>query len=438
MQVVAGVILLALVAVAALAGDSSAKPSALAGKQTSLYQGPVVKHAPKLLARPATAVARLQDEEAEAAPEEEEAAEEEAAPAAEGDAAAAPAEGDAAAAPAEGDATATAAAAPAEGDAAATPAAEKKEEKKPEGVMGTVSEFAPHLDKIHWPASYDDIRSIFGMHLDWILFIALLAAICWGYIKYIRPQLHLHDELEMDENDVTANILLMPGEEIFFHKEEPGATSALEAISGGNRVWKLGVTTRRIVAQKREATCFGTCQLTAREDCWPIENVAKVSVLSGEFMGYSVPMLWEMAQKYFLIALVFDFMHSFIKANIMDFFGEAAEDPTIIKCIYGLNIFMYILCNLLFLLAVVYSFAVMSLVVFPMSLVKVYLTREMEEDGNPISHISTWCCGMKNNSKPMESFTFKTVDAYKAYQAIMAARAGVNGGEGSWTVGQPK
>lgn len=294
------------------------------------------------------------------------------------------------------------------------------------------------------------------MHLDWILFIVLLGAICWGYIKYIRPQLHMHDEvslifciavvfhggckcqrtahdfvdmtqLEMDENDVTSNILLMPGEEIFFHKEEPATTSALEMLmcGCGNRVWKLGVTTRRIVAQKREATCFGTCQLTAREDCWPIENVAKVSVLSGEFWGYSVPHLWEMAQKYFLIALVFDFLHSFIKANITDFFGEAAQDETISKCIYGLNIFMYILCNLLFLLAVIYSFAVMSLVVFPMSLVKVYLTREMEEEGNPINHISTWCCGMRNNSKPMENFTFKTVDAYKAYQAIMAARAGV-------------
>jgi len=427
MYVVAGVILLALVAVAALAGSSSDKPSALSGK-TSLYQGPDVKGSPKLLAKPASAAARLQEggEEAAAPAEEaaapaEDAAAAPAAPAAAAPAAATPA-ADAAAAPAK-----NTAAAPAK-DAAAAPAANDKK-KKPDGVLGTMSEFAPHLDKIHWPASYDDIRSIFGMHLDWILFIALLAAICWGYIKYIRPQLHQHDELEMDENDVTANILLMPGEEIFFHKEEPGATSALEAISGGNRVWKLGVTTRRIVAQKREATCFGTCQLTAREDCWPIENVAKVSVLSGEFMGYSVPLLWEMAQKYFLIALVFDFMHSFIKANILDFFGEAATDPTVLKCIYGLNIFMYILCNLLFLLAVVYSFAVMWLVVFPMSLVKVYITREMEEEGNPINHISSWCCGMKNNSKPMESFTFKTADAYKAYQAIMAARAGVNAGE---------
>ena len=35
--------------------------------------------------------------------------------------------------------------------------------------------------------SYDDIRAIFGMHLDWIFFIILLSAICWAYIKYIRP-----------------------------------------------------------------------------------------------------------------------------------------------------------------------------------------------------------------------------------------------------------
>jgi hypothetical protein len=427
MQIMAAFTLFALVAVAALAASSSSAPSALAGKQTTLYQGPVVKPHPthKLMVRSTAAQhPALQEEEEEEAAAEAPAEDEEAA-------AEAPAEGDAAAAPAEG-------------DAAAEPAAEGGVEGGVEGaekgLANTMSEFAPHLDKIHWPENYDDIRSIFGMHLDWILFIILLGCICWGYIKYIRPQLHQHDELEMDENDVTSNILLMPGEEIFFHKEEPASTSALEMLmcGCGNRVWKLGVTTRRIVAQKREATCFGTCQLTAREDCWPIENVAKVSVLSGEFWGYSVPSLWEMAQKYFIIALLFDFLHSFVKANIVDFFGEAAQDPTISKCIYGVNIFLYLLCNFLFLLAVIYSFAVMSLVVFPMSLVKVYLTREMEEEGNPISHCSTWCCGLKNNSKPMENFTFKTVDAYKAYQAIMAARAGVNGAEGSWSVGQVK
>jgi hypothetical protein len=96
-----------------------------------------VRKAPvhKLLAQPNSIQhARLQDEEeAEAAPEEEEAAPEEAADAA----------------PADDAAPAADAAAPA---ADAAPAAE---EAKPEGVMGsvsdTMSEFAPHLDKIHWP-----------------------------------------------------------------------------------------------------------------------------------------------------------------------------------------------------------------------------------------------------------------------------------------------
>lgn len=105
-------------------------------QQTSLYQGPVVKAAPKLLARPAAAAhARLQDEaeeeeaeaEEEAAPEEAEAEAEEAAPA---DAEAAPVETPAA--PADGGVTGAA-----EGAAG--------------GVMDTMSEFTPHLDKIHWP-----------------------------------------------------------------------------------------------------------------------------------------------------------------------------------------------------------------------------------------------------------------------------------------------
>ena len=122
----------------------------------------------------------LEEEEAEAA---EEAAPEEAeeAPAEEAPAADAPAaEGDAAPAPA------------AEGVAGAAEGAAEEAEKE---AVATASKFTPHLDKIHWPSSYDDIRSIFGMHLDWILFIILLGAICWAYIKYIRPQLHLHDEV---------------------------------------------------------------------------------------------------------------------------------------------------------------------------------------------------------------------------------------------------
>ena len=123
----------------------------------------------------------LEEEEAEAEAAEEAAPEEaEEAPAEEAPAEEAPA-------PAEGDAAPAA-----EGVAGAAEGAAEEAEKE---AVATASKFTPHLDKIHWPSSYDDIRSIFGMHLDWILFIILLGAICWAYIKYIRPQLHLHDEV---------------------------------------------------------------------------------------------------------------------------------------------------------------------------------------------------------------------------------------------------
>jgi len=129
-----------------------------------------------------------------------------------------------------------------------------------------------------------------------------------------------------------------------------------------------------------------------------------------------------MAYKYFLIALLFDFLHSFVHANLVEFFGAKAEDELVARLIWGINVGLYVTCNILFLLALIYSFAVMSLVIWPHSLVKVYLTKEMEEEGNPL----TGCCGCggKSNSRPMETFTFQTVNSYKAYQAIMAARSG--------------
>lgn len=115
----------------------------------------------------------------------------------------------------------------------------------------------------------------------------------------------------------------------------------------------------------------GWVQLTDRKDSWPIENVSKVSIITGEFWGHSVPQLWEMAYKYLFIALIFDFFHAFIKENIKDVFGAAADDDMGMKIIWSVNVFMYIICNILFLLAVIYSFAVMSLCLWPHSLVKV-------------------------------------------------------------------
>ena len=130
-----------------------------------------MKGSPKLLAKPASAAARLQEggEEA-AAPAEEAAAPAEdaaAAPPAAAPAAAAPAAATPAAATPAADAAPAkdAAAAPAK-DAAAAPAANDKK-KKPDGVLGTMSEFAPHLDKIHWPARLDTQLFVEIFILQW-------------------------------------------------------------------------------------------------------------------------------------------------------------------------------------------------------------------------------------------------------------------------------
>ena len=92
------------------------------------------------------------------------------------------------------------------------------------------------------------------------------AILTFGYVRYVRPHMVKSEDEEMmlDENDVTQNLLLIPGEEIFFHSEEPHTSSMWEVLlcGCGNRVHKLGVTTKRIVAQKRESTAFGTCQVS--------------------------------------------------------------------------------------------------------------------------------------------------------------------------------
>jgi hypothetical protein len=291
--------------------------------------------------------------------------------------------------------------------------------------------------------SWEAVQETFGAHFWWTMFVLFCAALTWAYVKFVRPRIHNEepegDEKLLDENDVTANLILIPGEEIFFHSEEPFTSSFWEVLlcGCGNRVWKLGVTNKRIVAQKKESTCFGTCQLNAREDCWPVENVSKVSVISGEFWGYTIPHLWDMAVKYLVITLFFDLCHGVVRESIRDIFGEEAADPDVAKIIWAINIFFYVLCNVLFILAVIYAIAVMSLVIFPHSLVKVYLTREMEDEGNPLNSACCGCHCRGANSKPMETFTFRTGSSYKAYAAIMAARAGAGNPVSSVKVSGP-
>lgn len=73
-----------------------------------------------------------------------------------------------------------------------------------------------------------------------------------------------------------------------------------------------------------------------------------------------------------------------------ELFGAEASDPMIAKLIWAVNLGFYVICNVLFVLAVIYAIAVILLLLFPHSLVKVYLTREMEEEGNPVNSL---CCG---------------------------------------------
>ena len=123
--------------------------------------------------------------------------------------------------------------------------------------------FVPHLDKITFPTSWHAIRKTFGAHLDWAFIIAILGLATWAFVRYIRPKLPKAEgsEFILDENDVTASLLKLPGEEEYFLEAETDQTTCLERLGGGDRVWKLAVTNKRVIAQKREATFFGTCQV---------------------------------------------------------------------------------------------------------------------------------------------------------------------------------
>jgi hypothetical protein len=60
-----------------------------------------------------------------------------------------------------------------------------------------------------------------------------------------------------------------------------------------------------------------------------------------------------------------------LKLLFQDFFGEAANDDTVSKIIIGINVAMGIICNLLFIISVIYAIALMWMVIFPTSILKV-------------------------------------------------------------------
>lgn len=88
----------------------------------------------------------------------------------------------------------------------------------PAGGMGGLK-FS--IEKIKFPTTWEAFQETFGAHMWWTFFVLFLAVLTWVYVKYIRPRLakdEAEDHAELDENDVTANLLLIPGEEIFFHR----------------------------------------------------------------------------------------------------------------------------------------------------------------------------------------------------------------------------
>ena len=126
--------------------------------------------------------------------------------------------------------------------------------------------FVPHVDKIKLPTSWSAIRKTFGAHLDWAFILAFLAFLTWAYVRYVRPKLPKTEgeNMVLDENDVTASLHLGPGEELYFidcETGQEGNVGIVQMFGGSNRVSKLAVTSRRVVAQFREATFCGTCQV---------------------------------------------------------------------------------------------------------------------------------------------------------------------------------
>jgi hypothetical protein len=60
-------------------------------------------------------------------------------------------------------------------------------------------------------------------------------------------------------------------------------------------------------------------QLGAREESWPIENVSKISLLTGELWGHSLPMLWAKALYYFAATLLLDIFSRFVQETVKVF-----------------------------------------------------------------------------------------------------------------------
>lgn len=273
----------------------------------------------------------------------------------------------------------------------------------------------------------ENFNAIFGWHGTFAVIVLIGSIALWVHLRFIRPQTWFREwqktfgsaadgfgeqkdsEAYLDENDITGSLTLVPGEAVFFNEE---VALSFGGVFGSCS--KMSVTNLRIIAQKTDTTLCGTCMLGAHEDAWPIANVSKVRLATGEFYGLTVPNLIFYTWFYFGLTLSFDLIQFFV----LSYSKTVIESMVPLLDVRIVLTVLSCIGNILVAFALLYAVGTAVLLIWPHTLLKVYLTRKMEEKSQ-----------MFPFSTPMESFTFQTNHAYKAYQAIFAAqsKAGTGG-----------
>jgi len=240
-----------------------------------------------------------------------------------------------------------------------------------------MSIYIPHLNEITIVCNWAEMRRRLGHHFGYGIAVVFLGFCTWVYVRYVRPKLSRQESHHLDENNVIASLFLLPAEEILFYEDQSQSDSWWDGLCSGCGIWsrcfKLAVTNKRLIAQRQESTFFGTCMLGSREESWPIENVSKISLLTGEFWGLTLPTLWAKAFHYFAATLVLDLFSRFVQENIQELLGGVIKTGALDaeRVSAAVRTFLSVACNLLFLAAVMHSLAVMALAIFPQTLIKV-------------------------------------------------------------------
>eukprot|EP00291_Cryptomonas_curvata_P009897 CAMPEP_0172186016 /NCGR_PEP_ID=MMETSP1050-20130122/20497_1 /TAXON_ID=233186 /ORGANISM="Cryptomonas curvata, Strain CCAP979/52" /LENGTH=244 /DNA_ID=CAMNT_0012860079 /DNA_START=111 /DNA_END=842 /DNA_ORIENTATION=- len=172
-----------------------------------------------------------------------------------------------------------------------------------------------------------NVFQVFGWHWTFFSIVFIGSIILWVYLRFVRPQNWFREwqktfdsagegfaaqkgDAYLDENDITGSLTLVPGEAVFFNEE-----AALSFGGAFGSCHKLSVTNHRIIAQKTDTILCGTCMLGANEDAWPIANVSKVRLATGEFYGHTVSSLLFYTWFFFGIVLLYDIAQFFLLEN---------------------------------------------------------------------------------------------------------------------------